>query len=117
MKSPATRLAPFPVRAALKKLGGDIADARRRWRISTATMADRARISRPTLVRLERGNATVSMGILATVLFILGMQERLGDLADAKHDRADLDLEAEWFPKRIDGPRKKRVPTEKSHEP
>lgn len=113
MKSPATSSVPLSVRAALKKLGGDIADARRRRRISTATMAERARISRPTLVRLEQGDANVSMGILATVLFILGMQERLGDLADAKHDRAGLDLEAEWLPKRIDGPRKKRVLTQK----
>ena len=99
---------PVPVRSVLKKLGGDIADARKRRRISTATMAERARISRPTLVRLERGDFNVSIGIFATVLFVLGLHERLADLADARHDRLGLDLEAESLPKRIDGPRKRR---------
>ena len=111
MKSKAISSIPLPVRAALKKMGGDIADARKRRRISTATMAERARISRPTLVRLERGDGNVSVGIFATVLFVLGMEERLADLADARHDRTGLDLEAESLPKRISGPRKRRITT------
>ena len=109
MKSKAISSIPLPVRSGLKKLGGDIADARKRRRISTAMMAERARISRPTLVRLERGDANVSLGIFATVLFVLGMHHRLAELADASHDRTGLDLEAESLPKRIDGPRRKRV--------
>jgi transcriptional regulator with XRE-family HTH domain len=117
MKSKAISTIPLPVRSALRKLGGDIADARKRRRISTATMAERARISRPTLVRLERGDANVSVGIFATVLFVLGMHERLADLADASHDRVGLDLETESLPKRIEGPRKKRVATESPNEP
>ena len=111
MKSKAISSIPLPVRPVLKKLGGDMADARKRRRISTATMAERARISRPTLLRLERGDATVSLGIFATVLFVLGMQDRLAELADASHDRTGLDLEAESLPKRIDSPRKKRAAT------
>jgi transcriptional regulator with XRE-family HTH domain len=109
MKSKAIASIPLSVRSLLKKVGGDIADARKRRRISTATMAERARISRPTLLRLERGDANVSIGILATVLFILGMQDRLAELADASHDRTGLDLADEFLPKRIDGPRRKRV--------
>lgn len=108
MKSKAISTVPLPVRSALKKLGGDLADARKRRRISTATMAQRARISRPTLVRLERGDASVSVGIFATVLFVVGMHERLADLADASHDRVGLDLQTESLPKRIAGPRKKQ---------
>lgn len=109
MKSKAISSIPLPVRAGLKKLGRDLADARKRRRISTAIMAERARISRPTLVRLERGDPNVSIGIFATVAFILGMHERLADLADASHDRIGLDLEAESLPKRIDGPRKRTI--------
>ena len=75
-------------------------------------MSERARASRPTLARLERGDAAVSVGIFATVLFVLGMHDRLADLADASHDRVGLDLQAESLPKRISGPRKKRVVTE-----
>jgi transcriptional regulator with XRE-family HTH domain len=117
MKSKAITTIPLPVRAILKNLGEDMADARKRRRISTATMAARARISRPTLLRLERGDASVSLGIFATVLFILGLHDRLADLADAAHDRLGLDLQTESLPKRIYGPRKNRVVTEKTHEP
>jgi hypothetical protein len=47
----------------------------------------------------------------ATVLFVLGMQDRPAELADASHDRTGLDLEAESLPKRIDCLRKKRAAT------
>ncbi|HEY5914723.1 MAG TPA: helix-turn-helix transcriptional regulator [Verrucomicrobiae bacterium] len=117
MKSKALTSVPLPVRGVLKKLGEDISDARKRRRISTATMAERARVSRPTLLRLEHGDASVSLGIFATVLFILGMQDRLGDLVDAAHDRLGLDLQSETLPKRIYAPREKRVAMEKGNEP
>jgi transcriptional regulator with XRE-family HTH domain len=117
MKSMAITTIPFPVRAVLKKLGEDISDARKRRRIATATMAERARISRPTLLRLERGDANVSLGIFATVIFILGMKDRLSDLADAAHDRVGLDLQSESLPKRIHTHREKRVDTENTNAP
>lgn len=71
-------------------------------------MAQRAMISRTTLVKLENGDQGVSIGIYATVLFVLGMTERIADLADASHDRTGLDLESENLPKRISSSRKKR---------
>ena len=64
------------------------------------------RISRPTLARLERGDPHVGLGIFATALFVLGLHERLADLADASLDRLGLDLESEVLPERIRGPRK-----------
>jgi transcriptional regulator with XRE-family HTH domain len=97
---------PFPVRRALKKLGSDLGDARKRRRISTTTMAERAMISRTTLVKVENGDPGVSLGIFATVLFVLGMTERLADIADASHDRIGLHLESEKLPKRISSTRK-----------
>ena len=45
---------------------------------------------------------------LVAFLFILGMTERIADLADASHDRTGLDLESENLPKRISSPRKER---------
>jgi len=70
-------------------------------------MAQRAMISRTTLVKVERGDQGVSMGIYATVVFVLGMTERIANLADATQDRIGLDLESENLPKRISSPRKK----------
>ncbi|MCW5750707.1 MAG: helix-turn-helix domain-containing protein [Alphaproteobacteria bacterium] len=92
---------PMGVRRALKKLGQDISAARRRRRLSMALMAERAFISRNTLARVEKGDAGVSMGIYASVLFVLGMSDRLGDLADAASDQIGLSLEEERLPRRI----------------
>ena len=47
---------PIPVRRALKTLGQDLRDARRRRRISTQIMAERASISRTTLSKIEQGD-------------------------------------------------------------
>ena len=108
MKSSRSQQAlPTSVRRGLKKLGQDISAARRRRRVSVALMAERAFISRNTLGRVEKGEAGVSMGIYASVLFVLGMADRLGSLADAASDQIGLSLEEERLPRRIRTPRAK----------
>ncbi|MBI1821224.1 MAG: hypothetical protein HY036_07405 [Nitrospirae bacterium] len=97
---------PIPVRRALRKLGHDIRDARRRRRIPVAIAAQRASISRTTLVKIEKGDPGVAIGIYATVLFVMGMVERLADLADPKNDTVGLQLVEEQLPQRIRGARK-----------
>ncbi len=92
---------PLPVRRALRKLGHDLRDARRRRRIPVAVMAERASISRVTLNKAEKGEPGVSMSTYASLLFVLGMTERLADLADPKNDPVGLRLEEEQLPKRI----------------
>jgi transcriptional regulator with XRE-family HTH domain len=92
---------PLPVTRASRKLGRDIRDARRRRRIPVAILAERASISRTTLNKIEKGDPGVSLGHYATVLFALGMAERLADVADARHDSVGLALEEEHLPKRI----------------
>jgi DNA-binding XRE family transcriptional regulator len=105
--TPAT---PIPVARALRKLGHDIRDARRRRRIPVTMLAERASISRMTLHKIEKGDAGVYMGNYATVLFTLGMIERLADLADAIHDAVGRQLEAEQLPQRIRLPRSQKAP-------
>ena len=97
---------PIPVRRALRKLGQDIRDARLRRRIPTAVMAERASMSRTTLNKIEKGDPGVSLGNYANVLFVLGMAERLGDLADVRTDVVGLELEEERLPQRIRKPRR-----------
>ncbi len=101
MKSTALPNLPMPALRALRKLGADIHDARVRRRIPTALMAERAMISRGTLNRLEKGSPEVSIGIYATVLFILGLETRLGDLADIRTDEVGLQLDEARLPQRI----------------
>ena len=95
---------PIPVTRALRKLGHDIKDARRRRRIPMAIVAQRASISKPTLIKVERGDPTVSISSYATVLFVMGMVDRLADLVDPKNDPVGLQLEEENLPQRIRGP-------------
>jgi DNA-binding XRE family transcriptional regulator len=97
-----TQTLPIPVKSALRKLGSDIQDARLRRRIPSAVMAQRANISRTTLVKVEKGDPGVGIGTYAAVLFALGMLDRLRDLASAKTDEIGLALEEERLPKRID---------------
>lgn len=104
---------PIPVTRALRKLGHDIKDARRRRRLPMAIVTRRASISEPTLIRIERGDAKVGIGSYATVLFVLGMTDRLADLVDPKNDPVGLQLEEENLPKRIRGARKQKASKEK----
>jgi hypothetical protein len=104
--SRSTPALPLSVRRALEKLGDDISAARRRRRIPIALMAERAFVSRNTVARVERGTPGVSMGVYATVLFVLGMADRLGDLVDPSVDRIGQTLEEERLPQRVRSPRK-----------
>ena len=100
---------PIPAIRALRKLGGDINDARRRRRITIALMAQRANISRATVGRIEKGDPTTSIGGYAAVLFVLGMLNRLGDLVDAMHDVTGRQLEDEKLPQRVRLPNKQKA--------
>lgn len=97
---------PLPVVRALRKLGSDIRDARRRRRIPVAILAERASISRTTLNRIEKGDPAAALGNYATVLFALGMIDRVSDIADPRRDAVGLALEEERLPQRIRLPRR-----------
>jgi len=92
---------PIPVIRALHKLGQDIKDARKRRRITMSLLAERASISRTTLTKIEKGDPQVSLESYAIVIFVLGMIDRLADLADVRYDELGLTLEEERLPQRI----------------
>jgi len=92
---------PLPATHALRKLGRDLALARRKRGISTEDMAARLFISRSTLWRMERGDPTVSVGALATAAFVLQLHDRLANLAAPATDALALSLDERRLPKRI----------------
>lgn len=92
---------PLPAQRAIRKLGQDLRDARRRRRLPLSVVAERALVSKATLIKVERGSPGVSLGIYATVLHILGLVDRLADLADVSRDALGLALEGENLPQRI----------------
>jgi hypothetical protein len=107
-KKKSSGILPIPVTRALRKLGHDIRDARRRRRIPAEITAQRASISRTTLVKIEKGDPGVAIGSYAIVLFVMGLTDRLAELADPTNDAVGLQLEEEHLPQRISRPRKSK---------
>ncbi len=89
------------IRRALRKLGQDIHDARRRRGLTAEVVAARAFTTRPTLRRIEQGDHSVGMGIYAAVLHALGLLDALGEIADPSNDRVGLALSSEALPERV----------------
>jgi transcriptional regulator with XRE-family HTH domain len=87
-----TQMPPSTV-AALEQLGADLAVARLRRKESLKTWAKRIGVSVPTLLRLEAGEPSVSLGVLATVLWLIGRDAALATLATPKEDRGALELD------------------------
>ena len=69
--------------------------------MTTQMMAERLGVSKSTYGRVEKGDPTVSMGVYAMALFVLGFGEALGDLVDPGRDTQGLLLDAERLPKRV----------------
>jgi transcriptional regulator with XRE-family HTH domain len=95
MTRSSTALAQMPPStvAALQQLGADLAVARLRRKESLKTWAKRMGVSVPTLLRLEAGEPGVSLGVLATALWLVGRDTTLATLAAPKEDRGALELD------------------------
>jgi transcriptional regulator with XRE-family HTH domain len=101
MKSAVTETMPTKLRRSLVQFGSDLSLARKRRHLTVRMMAERLGISKTTYLRAEKGDPTVSMGVYAMALFVLGFGDRLRDLIDARRDEQGLMLDAERLPKRI----------------
>jgi transcriptional regulator with XRE-family HTH domain len=80
MKGSKTVLLP-KLTKILAELGENIKLARLRRRLTAEQVAERAGISRSTLWQVEKGLPSVSMGTYAQVLFVLGLENDLLELA------------------------------------
>lgn len=89
--SPAIDALPAAGAAALRRLGGDLATARKRRKQSLRDWALRMSISVPTLMRMEKGDATVSAGVYVTALWMINRQQALSELAAPQYDLAALE--------------------------
>ena len=79
----------------LEQLGENIRLARKRRRLTTIQVAERAGIDRTTLYHIEKGNSSVSMAAYFNTLRVLGLQNDFLKLAaDDEFGRKlqDLDL-------------------------
>jgi|SRR3989339_246368 len=84
---------PPATAAALEKLGADLAVARLRRKESLKTWAKRMGVSVPTLQRLESGDPSVGIGIVATALWLIQRDGELSHIAAPEHDQGALELD------------------------
>ncbi len=79
----------------LQSVGENIKLARKRRKLTTIQVSERAAIDRTTLYQIEKGTPSVSMGAYFNVMRVLGLQDDFLKLAsDDKQGRTiqDLDL-------------------------
>jgi transcriptional regulator with XRE-family HTH domain len=65
----------------LDKVGEQIKLARKRRKLTTVQVAERANIHRTTLYQIEKGSSSVSIGAYFNVLRVLGLQDDFLKLA------------------------------------
>ncbi len=66
----------------MKRFGERLKLARLRRRLSLTMVAERAGISKPTLVQIEKGKPAVSMGSYYSVMRVHGLETDFSKLAD-----------------------------------
>lgn len=82
---------PPAVTEALARLGENLSIARVRRRESQREWAKRLGVSVPTLIRLERGDPGVGIGIYATALWLIGRAAAIPELAAPAADLGALE--------------------------
>ncbi len=69
------------IKRSLETFGENIKLARLWRKYSAEQVAERANISRSTVGQIEKGSPTVSMGAYAQVLFVLGLENDIEEVA------------------------------------
>lgn len=91
---------PNKAKEALIELGNQIRQARKRRLWTIAELANKIRVTPPTIMALEKGAPTVSIGVLASVLWTLGLDKELRHLSQPS-DPEGIKLMNARLPKKI----------------
>jgi hypothetical protein len=83
---------PPATAGAIEKLGADLAVARLRRKESLRAWAQRMGVTVSTLQRLEAGDPSVAIGIVATALWLIRRDGELGRLAAPEHDLGAIEM-------------------------
>jgi hypothetical protein len=90
-RSKAIETMPPVVQKQLRALGDNLSVARKRRRESLKAWSQRIGVSEPTLMRMENGDPSVSMGAYATALWLMGRAPAIAELAAPEHDQGALE--------------------------
>lgn len=86
--------APAKVTTALARLGRNVRRARKRRQLRQQDLATRAGITVPTLRRVEEGALGTGAGAYVAVLWALGLESQIAEVADPARDLEGQALEA-----------------------
>jgi branched-chain amino acid transport system substrate-binding protein len=111
MKRSLEEAMPLSVAASLEKFAGDIRVARLRRRLTAEEVARSIGVHRSTYGRLEAGDPSVSIGLYASAVYVLGLGLPFDDVADPRRDEEGQLLDLVRLPKRARGDRPIRVRT------
>lgn len=82
---------PPATAGSIAKLGADLAVARLRRKESLRSWAHRLGVTVSTLQRLEAGDPSVGIGIVASALWLIQRDGELRNLAAPEHDRGAIE--------------------------
>lgn len=100
---------PSPAVLAIVALGQNIQTARKRRGWSLEQMAGSMMVTRKTLSRLESGDSSVGLAVLAASLHVLDMLNDLSLIASPEKDALGLFHEKRRLPQRV---RQKKTPSD-----
>ena len=100
---------PASSRKALKDLGADLGLARLRRKESLKNWAQRMNVSVPTLMRMEKGDPSVGVGVYATALWLIGRTGAFAALANPQDDLGALQLDIRQATERHARPVRRKV--------
>jgi transcriptional regulator with XRE-family HTH domain len=92
--------APAAISQVVAELGRNIATARQRRRWRQKDLAEKAGITRATLIAIEQGKLGTGIGAYVAVLWALGLHGDVAELAAPARDLEGATLEAARLPLR-----------------
>jgi len=101
MKSKLLDSFPPKLKKQLQIIGTNLKVARKKRKFSINEMARRARVSYDTISRAEKGDPSVSFGVYAQILSILGLSKDLDLIATPETDELGSILMEQALPDRI----------------
>lgn len=91
---------PNKAKEVLQNLGSQIRLARKRRVLTIADLAGKIGVSSPTIIALEKGVPTVSVGVLVSVLWTLGLESEIKALSTPS-DPEGIKLMNARLPKKV----------------
>jgi len=101
MKSKLLDSFPPKLKKQLQTIGANLKAARKKRKFSINEMALRVQVSYDTISRAEKGDPSVSFGVYAQVLSVLGLSKDLDLIATPETDELGLILMEQALPERI----------------